>query len=296
MPVDGAPVADRGGLLILDCHHWKLEWGEQWLADFGQSPRGNQFGELIQRDRLVKATLSGPDPAELDQVCANPKCRTDILGECSDVGSRRASDPNPEIKCRQRFGWRDNLEQVEGEDIDADRRAFNLLPGACQLVEPPAGQFLGRIHRWNLSLRATEACHGRGDLFARQPPWIDCLTDRTPGQIPGLGAPAEPDGCQILLVVSGEKLHQPGGLIDADHEDPGGKRVECSGVANAACFEDSPHLRDDVVRCPASRLVDDENCIEAAGTVWRRRFSLARQAVQIFIVMMIMRGHRILHS
>ena len=111
--------------------------------------------------------------------------------------------------------------------------------------------------RWHL-LQFTGERGGRGREPLRRHGGHRRARDQLALCVVGCRRLAQADRRRVALVGEGEVAQQPGGFLDADHEDAGCHRVERAGVADPTGVREAPKPGHDIVRRPPCRLVDDD--------------------------------------
>ena len=175
---------------------------------------------------------------------------------------------------------------VEAVDRDRPGLALDLLAFAGELVEAGSVDLHGRHHRRDLLDGAGEAAGGRGDIGQRHVAHV-VLGGDDARVVEGVGLDAEHDLTDVGLGLLGHETQQAGGTPDAEHEHPGGGRIEGAAVTHLAGAEDAAGLRHDVVGGPAHFLVDDAEAVHVGVRPSRthpfsrssRRISSTREAV-----------------
>src|SRR4030095_11305144 len=135
-------------------------------------------------------------------------------------------------------------------DANPYRFSFYLFTAAREFVKLLAALLLRGKHRRYL-IDVAPQTFKRGFNFIPAPAFAGCfdtLLKRFSGQITSVSSVAQANDGLIFLLESAEKLRQPRGPADENHQHAGRKRIERSGVTYSAHLKYVPHFRDHVVR------------------------------------------------
>jgi hypothetical protein len=190
-------------------------------------------------------------------VSAGPEPRAEVTGQCADIGAGGAFDQHVDV---DPGGLAAQAEQVEAVHGDRPGGDLHLLAGP----HPGVGALAVDLDRAHRARHLLDRTGQRGDAGQDvvvgdgiQPGAVHLRQNFALGVV-GRGGGAEPDRGQVGLAVQREVAEQLGGALDAEHQHPGGHRVERAGVAHLAGAHDPADPRHHVVRGHPARLVDDD--------------------------------------
>src|SRR5947209_3850319 len=150
--------------------------------------------------------------------------------------------------------------QVVALDPLPEHEPLRVLAGTDAFVRALAIDLHSRHRRWDLLDVADHRRNRVSKRLVRHASGVTCLDDIAP-RILGCRRDTEAKRCVVVLVGKREMPEQARAATDADDEHAGRHRVESPCMSDATGAGKSPDPRDDVVRGPVSRLVDDDKTI-----------------------------------
>ncbi len=193
----------------------------------GRAPAANASG----RDGLLHAEPADTGTAQLDDVRARSQAGGDVAGERPDVGPARAA---------RRRAWRRGVPTPPGR---GDPRGPGARPAGRaarpgQLVRTPAVHVDGGVRGRCLEDVAAE--RGQRRLDGR-PLGNGSLGHHRAFGIEGVGADAEADAGEVILVEGFRERGEPGVTAAEHHEQAAREPVERAGVADPPRAERALH-------------------------------------------------------
>ena len=184
-----------------------------------------------------------------------PSAAPTSAASAADVRPRRTVDFDPEDEIvRRRL-------DVETPDLDSAWSAFDLDSLTSERVQTASADLQCRDHWRDLFDRPRQRGGDRAHVVERYPGHVERRDDFSL-VVECRGRDAEHDLADVALFqVSGE-TQQPRRPTEPQDEHAGGGGIERASVTDAAFAKKVARLRDDVVRRPAGRFVDDDDAVQ----------------------------------
>ena len=184
---------------------------------------------------------------------------TEIIGKRANVSARRTRHrhaPHTGVA-----GWLD----LETVDPHGPSLAFNFDTLARVFVQPLAVDLQGRNHRRHLLDVAQQV------LVDHATSVVDGHTRHVEGLerftrvVEGRRSRPQHNLAGVVLVGTGDPLHQPRRATDTDHQNTGGVGIQSSGMPDASFSQGLAQLADDIVAGHSGGLVDDHRAVHDRG-------------------------------
>ena len=209
-------------------------------------------------------------PGEGGHVASTPKKGPEVMAVGADIKSLGAVNAKPD----DRNG---NFQDFVFVDANPTRRAIDRFAFAGQLVERDAVFLDGRDHRRDLIELPGEFLECRldggviegGDTFAFK---------NFAGGVLGVGGFTEFERSLVLLVLGHEKVLDPGGTANHQHEQTGGNGIEGAAMAHLALTKPAADEVNDIVGGAPRRFVNQEEAVEL-GDHFGEKIAYRLQAV-----------------
>ena len=227
---------------------------------------------------MLDTKPSHAQPSQHRQVCADPELFAQVPGDGADIRAFAAAHAKRhlfDLRVQRRLGHSDVIDAHRSRlllDIGLQGGFFfagQLTPSA--VIQSLARHFQrreARRHLHHLAQLQAQGCLNLGQCQRRQ------LLLRghhqllmTRSRIIGIRHHAQPRRRQVLFVGVLQIRHQLGRLAQAQHQHPGGHRVQRTGMTHALFAGGPAHLRHHVKRSQTLRLIEDKDTVHMRRTV-----------------------------